>query len=88
MQKYAQSMEKFVRNGTNVIKKNSKQTKKNKNKKSKQIKKYKKRRKKSIKQKQKRNKTQNKTKQKKPQQCHIVFTEIFKCFFFSLRENI
>ena len=95
MQKYAQSMEKFVRNGTNVIKKNSKQTKKNKNKKSKQIKKYKKEKKKNQKQKQKQNKTspppkktQSKTKQKKPQQCHIVFTEIFKCFFFSLRENI
>ena len=32
MQKYAQSMEKVVRNGTNVIKKNSKQTKKKKKK--------------------------------------------------------
>ena len=78
--------------------KNSKQAKNKKTKKSKQIKKYKKRKEDKAKintktkyppPPQKKPKTkpkQNKTKQ--TQQCHIVFTEIFKCFFFSSRENI
>ena len=88
MQKYAQSMEKFVRNETNVIKTNSKQTNK-KTQKKQTNKKIQKRKEKKAKTKTKTKqnipppkKTQSKTKQKNPNNVTLYSLKYSNASFF------